>query len=499
MSFLEGRVAVVTGAAGTMGASVVEALLARGCRVAMVDVRPQLLQPLVEAHGNSVMAVGCDIRDALEVRQAHESIVRKMGPVAVLVNNAGILSNDKVEATTTETWRQVLAVNLDGAFFWAQAVVPGMKQEQWGRIVNVSSLAAKTGGLTAGTAYAVSKGALSTLTLSLARELAGHGHRAADRVAAEGPAGADTGWSVLRARGVRPRGGLSRVAHVWFHHWRDPRSQRWAAHGLNMSSHVLQLTSLAGRVVFLPGGYGDIGAGIARALARAGAHVAVAGRSLDKAQALARSLAAEGGETAIGLAMDAHDVADIRAATDRVAQHFGALDILVNCVGIQREERLADVTEAAFDEVVQVNLKSAMFLAQAAARWQVRAVESGRAPGRQVHLLSVRSQLGLRDRGYSAYCATKGALVMLIRQHAVELSAHGITVNGVAPTVVRGEMARHWLENPEVHTRVLQRIPLGRVAEPEDVAGPVLFFCSAAAGFVTGQVLYVDGGLSATQ
>jgi 3-oxoacyl-[acyl-carrier protein] reductase len=134
-----------------------------------------LLQPLVEAHGNSVMAVGCDIRDALEVRQAHESIVRKMGPVAVLVNNAGILSNDKVEATTTETWRQVLAVNLDGAFFWAQAVVPGMKQEQWGRIVNVSSLAAKTGGLTAGTAYAVSKGALSTLTLSLARELAGHG------------------------------------------------------------------------------------------------------------------------------------------------------------------------------------------------------------------------------------------------------------------------------------------------------------------------------------
>jgi gluconate 5-dehydrogenase len=266
-----------------------------------------------------------------------------------------------------------------------------------------------------------------------------------------------------------------------------------------MSSHVLQLTSLAGRVVFLPGGYGDIGAGIARALARAGAHVAVAGRSLDKAQALARSLAAEGGETAIGLAMDAHDVADIRAATDRVAQHFGALDILVNCVGIQREERLADVTEAAFDEVVQVNLKSAMFLAQAAARWQVRAVESGRAPGHQVHLLSVRSQLGLRDRGYSAYCATKGALVMLIRQHAVELSAHGITVNGVAPTVVRGEMARHWLENPEVRTRVLQRIPLGRVAEPDDVAGPVLFFCSAAAGFVTGQVLYVDGGLSATQ
>ncbi len=99
----------------------------------------------------------------------------------------------------------------------------------------------------------------------------------------------------------------------------------------------------------------------------------------------------------------------------------------------------------------------------------------------------------------TAYCATKGALVMLIKQHAVELCAHGITVNGVAPTVVRGEMARHWLENTAVRERVLQRIPLGRVAEPEDVVGAVQFFCSPAASFVSGQVLYLDGGLTATQ
>ena len=147
------------------------------------------------------------------------------------------------------------------------------------------------------------------------------------------------------------------------------------------------------------------------------------------------------------------------------------LDLLVNCIGIQREERLADVSEAAFDEVVQVNLKAAMFLAQAAARHQVAAVAGGRAPGRQVHLLSVRAQLGMRDRGYSAYCATKGALAMLIKQHAVELSAHGITVNGVAPTVVRGEMGAHWLANPVTREHILARIPLGRVAEPEDVVG----------------------------
>jgi len=256
--------------------------------------------------------------------------------------------------------------------------------------------------------------------------------------------------------------------------------------------------SLAGRVAFVPGGYGGIGEAIAWGLALAGAKVAVAGRSAAKAEVLAAALRAAGHD-AFGLAMDAHSLAEIRAAVDAVGDHFGGLDLLVNCVGIQREERHAEVSEAAFDEVVQVNLKAAMFLSQAAARHQRAAVEAGKSAGRQVHVLSVRAQLGMRDRGYSAYCATKGALVMLIKQHAVELSAHGITVNGVAPTVVRGEMGAHWLANPTTRAHILGRIPLGRVAEPEDVVGATLFFCSPAASFVTGQVLYVDGGLTATQ
>lgn len=267
---------------------------------------------------------------------------------------------------------------------------------------------------------------------------------------------------------------------------------------MSTASDLPALFGLAGRVAYVPGGYGGIGAAIARALAAAGARVAVSGRSEAKAEALAAQLRADGHD-AFGVAMDAHSTASIRNSVDRVAAHFGALDLLINCVGIQREERLADVTEDAFDEVVQVNLKAAMFLAQAVATHQIAGVAAGRAPGRQVHVLSVRAQLGMRDRGYSAYCATKGALAMLVKQHAVELSAHGITVNGVAPTVVRGEMGAHWLTNPETRAHILQRIPLGRVAEPEDVAGAAVFFCGPGAGFVTGQTLYLDGGLTATQ
>jgi len=258
------------------------------------------------------------------------------------------------------------------------------------------------------------------------------------------------------------------------------------------------LFDLRGRVAFVPGGYGGIGEAISWGLALAGARVAIAGRNADKAEALASQLR-DAGLDAHGLAMDAHSVAEIQTAIDATAQRFGALDLLVNCVGIQREQKLDELNEETFDEIVTVNLKAAVFMAQAAARHQAAAVEAGRSPGRQVHLLSVRAQLGMRDRGYSAYCATKGALVMLIKQHAVELSAHGITVNGVAPTVVRGDMGAHWLSNPATRGPLLARIPLGRVAEPEDVVGAVLFFCSPAASFVTGQVLYFDGGVTATQ
>ena len=172
---LQDKVALVTGAGGTMGRAVVDALCADGCRVAMIDLNLASMAPLQDKHAERVLAVACDIGDPVAVKAAHARVVAAFGDVDVLVNNAGILSNNKVEATDVAEWRRVMAANLDGALFWAQRVVPSMKARRWGRIINTSSLAAKTGGLTAGTAYSVSKGAMSALTFSLARELASFG------------------------------------------------------------------------------------------------------------------------------------------------------------------------------------------------------------------------------------------------------------------------------------------------------------------------------------
>lgn len=255
-----------------------------------------------------------------------------------------------------------------------------------------------------------------------------------------------------------------------------------------------RLFDVTGMRVFIPGGYGAIGEATAIAMARRGALVAVAGRSGARARALADRIGASGGR-AVGMELDACNVGQIADVTAEVAVQLGGIDVLVNCVGIQREQSLLEVTEETFDEVYETNLKSAMFLAQAVARQQIA---QGRG-GRQIHLLSVRSQLALRGRGYSAYCATKGGLAMLVKQHAMELAPHNITVNGVAPTFIRSERIRHHLERDGFRDFILERNPLGRIGDPLEVVGQIIAFAAPAGSYMTGQIVYVDGGVTASQ
>jgi len=254
------------------------------------------------------------------------------------------------------------------------------------------------------------------------------------------------------------------------------------------------LFDVAGKAAYVPGGYGGIGEAICWGLALNGARVVVSGRSGEKAEKLAAEIT-KAGFLAKGIAADVSSVKAIQQSVDTVVETYGAVDVLVNCVGIQREQKILDVTEDAFDEVMDINVKAAMFLGQACARHQIKA---GRG-GRHIHILSVRSQLALRDRGYSAYCSSKGAMVQLVKQHAMELAPHKINVNGVAPTFVFTELVRHVLEDAAFRSALEKRIPLGRIAEPKDLVGPCLMFASSAADFITGQVLYVDGGITASQ
>lgn len=173
--FGEGRIALVTGAAGAMGLAVTRALAEEGFRVAMADLPSPRLDAAVKDVGGGARGYGFDVSDPAAAETAFRQVEAELGPVDSLVNNAGILSNNKAAETTPAEWRHVLAVNLDGAFFLSRLALPGMKARRMGRIVNTCSLAMKSGGLTAGTAYTTSKGALQALTFSLARESAAFG------------------------------------------------------------------------------------------------------------------------------------------------------------------------------------------------------------------------------------------------------------------------------------------------------------------------------------
>jgi len=172
---IEGKTSLITGAAGVMGRAVARAFLQEGATVVMADLAQKQLQEMASAFGEKAVSVVLDVTDPQAIERELERLRDSVGSVDILVNNAGILSKNKSQATTPEEWRRVVEINLNGMFYLSRAVIPGMKEKGWGRIVNVSSLAAQTGGLTAGTAYAASKGGVIALTRSLAAETAPYG------------------------------------------------------------------------------------------------------------------------------------------------------------------------------------------------------------------------------------------------------------------------------------------------------------------------------------
>ena len=170
---LRGKTALVTGAAGSIGAAISKALADQGALVILVDLAAGPAQSLADAVDGHAVIV--DLSDAEAVSTMAADVLARFGRIDILVNNAGILSNAKIATTSLQEWHRVQSVNVDAAFLLAQAFLPGMRAARWGRVINMSSYAGKSGGLTAGTAYSTSKSAMIGLTFSIAREVAGEG------------------------------------------------------------------------------------------------------------------------------------------------------------------------------------------------------------------------------------------------------------------------------------------------------------------------------------
>ena len=258
----------------------------------------------------------------------------------------------------------------------------------------------------------------------------------------------------------------------------------------------LQRFRLDGRVAVVGGGSGGIGVRTCGALAAVGADVAIVGRSSARLDEACAAVQASGGRGLV-IPADMTSPQDADQVVDQAVETFGRVDVVVNGIGGGAGTALypaEQYPDSVWRRILDLNLTTALHLSQSAARSMIAAGSGGSI----LNISSVRGQLGI-DAGYSAYVAAKGALDALTRQHATEWAKHQIRVNAISPTFVRTAQAASLLADQQFYDRLVSRIPLRRIADPDDLVGAILFFCSDASSFVTGQILTLDGGLTATQ
>jgi NAD(P)-dependent dehydrogenase (short-subunit alcohol dehydrogenase family) len=246
--------------------------------------------------------------------------------------------------------------------------------------------------------------------------------------------------------------------------------------------------SLTGKTALVTGASRGIGRSCALACAAAGADVVLGVREPDGCADLMAEIGGLG-RRVLAVQLDLSDLATVRSGVTAVESDFGPIDVLVNNVGVGPENLAESVSEVDFDYTVNVNLKGTFFTTQAVARGMI-ARKSGR-------IINISSQAGsVVLRGEAIYCMTKAAINHLTRCLALEWAPYGITVNSVAPTFIWTDGTKPALSDPQFHAHVLNHIPLGRIGDPTDVAGAVVFLASPAASMITGTNLLVDGGWS---
>jgi 2-deoxy-D-gluconate 3-dehydrogenase len=243
---------------------------------------------------------------------------------------------------------------------------------------------------------------------------------------------------------------------------------------------------LTGRVAIVTGGGKGIGKAIAIGLAESGARVVVAARTVHEIDAVADEIISRGGE-AIAKATDVTQSDQIEALVDAAVKTFGGIDVLVNNAARSFFRPLIDLREDGFDKIFDTNVKGAFLLSRSAAKMMM-----ARGGGRIVNITTIGAERGGPMMG--VYHASKAALKMLTMCMATEWAAGNVLVNAVGPGMTRTHFSQPIWANPEIERQLVSRIPMGRLAEPTDIVGAVLFLCSDAAAFITGQTIYVDGG-----
>lgn len=240
---------------------------------------------------------------------------------------------------------------------------------------------------------------------------------------------------------------------------------------------------LDGRRALVTGAGRGIGLACATALAAAGAHVTLAARTREELDEAVAAIVAAGGQ-ADAMTLDAMDIAGAAAAIAR-AEPF---EILVNNAGTNRPCTFLDVTVEDFDAILDLNLRGAFFVAQAVARGMV----AGKRAGSIIHMSSQMGHIGSPRR--SVYCASKHAVEGLCKAMAIELGPHGIRVNTICPTFVETPLTKPYFEDPAFRAATLAKIHVGRLGQPADIMGGVVFLASDASALMTGSALMIDGG-----
>jgi NAD(P)-dependent dehydrogenase (short-subunit alcohol dehydrogenase family) len=246
---------------------------------------------------------------------------------------------------------------------------------------------------------------------------------------------------------------------------------------------------LKGKRVLVTGGSKGIGRDIALSFAKLGATVAVSGRNEEALSAAVLELN-HYSPNCLYVKADIRHVADIHRMVDEAAAHMGGLDVLVNNAGVNIPKPAMEVTEEDWDSILDTNLKGSFFSSQRAAKYFLP-----QKSGKIINIVSQMAFVGYIKR--AAYCSSKGGAVQMTKALAVEWAPYNIKVNAVAPTFIETELTSSMFEDREFYQDVLNRIPLGKLAQPSDVTGAVLFLASDMANFVTGETIKVDGGWTA--